>query len=654
MPTTNINLDINLGSGTTEYLTKAFETDVNGAILKLANSYAYQSNNQFIVQTPNADDSLIYLNQASSDGSQYGYFILGGNVPNLLHIGLGDSNTGNNFRILKNVNINSMWIGYDLSGTFTSGFNFIPEDIVITSPNINPNRVAAFYLTSSGTTIRNTNVEVDQLEVLSTSGQGTSSGYVLTTNGSGVTSWQPSSSGGTFSSPLTTKGDIYTYSSTDARLGIGANATMLMADSSVATGNKWVAFSGDATIDTGGTITLANTAVSADNYGSASQIPVFSIDSKGRVTSASTVSISSQSITGQALSGVNDTNVTISLSGNPNTALLSATTINLGWTGTLSGSRGGTGVNNGSNTITLGGNLTTQGAFNTVFNVTSGGTYTLPISSGILLANNVGVSTGTTLVGGTGSTGSIIFQDTSNTTNSLNTNHFVWKMTTAAGVLEESLRMGNATGGEMNLYSMGNTTQYWLRSTLNASYFNAASDLRLQVAGANLLLGSTTQLTLSKNVLIAPAMKLTLAAGTTTVQPLLYQNGSLLTTPIQFSSEVSSEGQLFYTPAASQRNFVGLWGYTAKSANYTATTTDYTIDCTGNTFSVTLPTAGASVNGVPAGRIYKIINSGAGVITINTTSSQTINGGATKTLTTQYSGVELQSTGSNWIITSQF
>jgi|LauGreDrversion2_3_1035106.scaffolds.fasta_scaffold11305_3 hypothetical protein len=45
----------------------------------------------------------------------------------------------------------------------------------------------------------------------------------------------------TGASPLTTKGDLYTFSTTNARLGVGTNNQVLTADSAEATGLKWAA-----------------------------------------------------------------------------------------------------------------------------------------------------------------------------------------------------------------------------------------------------------------------------------------------------------------------------------------------------------------------------------------------------------------------------
>lgn len=88
--------------------------------------------------------------------------------------------------------------------------------------------------------------------------------------------------------------------------------------------------------------------------------------------------------------------------------------------------------------------------------------------------------------------------------------------------------------------------------------------------------------------------------------------------------------------------------YVAKTANYTATVSDHTIECTANTFQVTLPTAVGIT-----GRIYVVVNSGAGTITIGTTSSQTfVNVVATPTTLTlaAVGSYRVQSNGANWMV----
>lgn len=90
-------------------------------------------------------------------------------------------------------------------------------------------------------------------------------------------------------------------------------------------------------------------------------------------------------------------------------------------------------------------------------------------------------------------------------------------------------------------------------------------------------------------------------------------------------------------------------GYIEKTATYTATTLDNVINCTSGTFTVTLPLANTK-----EGLTYTIINSGAGAITVGTTSSQTINGSTTYSLATQYDWVTVISDGvSKWYIKSK-
>lgn len=64
-----------------------------------------------------------------------------------------------------------------------------------------------------------------------------------------------------------------------------------------------------------------------------------------RLTDLLTVANGGHPLVGAALTKTDDTNVTLTLAGGPTTALLNATSLTLGWTGTLAIARGGTGGN---------------------------------------------------------------------------------------------------------------------------------------------------------------------------------------------------------------------------------------------------------------------------------------------------------------------
>jgi hypothetical protein len=84
-------------------------------------------------------------------------------------------------------------------------------------------------------------------------------GQVLTADSTAATGLAWASS-----SPLTTKGDLYTYSTTNARLAIGADYGFLQANSGATTGNEWNATAWTAYTpaisSNGGTITTATAA----------------------------------------------------------------------------------------------------------------------------------------------------------------------------------------------------------------------------------------------------------------------------------------------------------------------------------------------------------------------------------------------------------
>lgn len=103
-----------------------------------------------------------------------------------------------------------------------------------------------------------------------------------------------------------------------------------------------VSVSGEATLDNTGNLALSVTGVSASTYGSATQIPILTIDTKGRVTTASSITFSSLSPdlnSGNIFVG-NGSNVATGVSMSGDASLSSLGAISLTTTGVSSGTFG--------------------------------------------------------------------------------------------------------------------------------------------------------------------------------------------------------------------------------------------------------------------------------------------------------------------------
>lgn len=219
--------------------------------------------------------------------------------------------------------------------------------------------------------------------------------YVVTNVGSGATNWV-----------LTRSSDADTYVINSAA-GLSEGSTVFVQQGATGAGETYTCnTSGVITFGTtnitfvqissaqiysaGTGLTLTGTVFSitpvgtAGTKGSASSVPVFVTNASGQVTSSTDTAISISAT--QVTSGTLDT---ARLSGSY-TGITGVGTLTAGtWNGSVIGpTYGGTGVNNGSNTITLSGNLSFSGAFNLGVTLTGATSITLP-TSGTLVSDTV-------------------------------------------------------------------------------------------------------------------------------------------------------------------------------------------------------------------------------------------------------------------------
>ena len=222
--------------------------------------------------------------------------------------------------------------------------------------------------------------------------------------------------------------------------------------------------------------------------------------------------------------------------------------------------------------------------------------------------NTVNVIAGTGLSGGGALTGNVTLNVTANSTNQ--------KVTVQNN--------GTAVGSEpvINFIPGANIT-----ITTADDAANTRSNVTISTSGLGTMAGQN-------------ANSVAITGGT--IQGVAFTLDSLNNTPI---GNVTPSTGVFTTMSTS-----GMYaGIATKIVSYTLTTTDFTIlgNASGGAITLTLPTAvGAN------GQIYtlKKTDSSANVVTIATTSAQTIDGLSTYSLAYQYQGIQVQSNNSNWVI----
>jgi hypothetical protein len=176
-----------------------------------------------------------------------------------------------------------------------------------------------------------------------------------------------------------------------------------------------------------------------------------------------------------------------------------------------------------------------------------------------------------------------------------------------------------------------------LTSGLNNNAFGTNAGRRIS--------GGVTNLTSSDNSIFIGYSAYPLANSQTNQIVIGYQAVGLGSNTTVIGNSSTTSAKIWGSLATTGR----VMALTSKTAAYNVTATDEVIiaDATSSAFNVTLPTA----VGV-TGQTYTIkrINSGANIVTIATTSSQTIDGSTTAPIKLQYQSLTVVSDGANWHI----
>ena len=370
-------------------------------------------------------------------------------------------------------------------------------------------------------------------------------------------------------------------------------------------------------ITTTGTISLANTAVTAGVYGDAANVPQVTINAQGQATNVTNVAISiSVANVANAVPDSRTITAGTGLTGGGN--LASNVTISMSNTNVTIGTYGG-GTNAAEITVDQQGRITSAANVaipqGTVTNVATG----TGLTGGPITSNGTISLANTSVVAG-------VYGDSANTAQI--TVDAQGRITSASNV---AIPQGTVT----NVGTGTGFTGGPITSTGNISLANTA--VTPGTYGGS---GAVPQIIIDAQGRITSASNVAIGGSSIVVTNVATVNaGSLV------SWENNAPATITW-----QNNSLVTIGWTGTTYFVTANNATILVNCAAEALFVTLPAAGSV-----SGQQYKVkkIDSTANAVTINTTSAQNIDGSSTYVLSTQYYSTTVQSDGSNWWVTAE-